>query len=289
MGLIVEKIQMNEFDFLAFFIDLIYIVAAIISSIRFSYYFTNFRFDKLIKNEREDLGLVLIFSYIFFVILISSNILHYALHESFFNCLLSIISYTLLVIAVMFSRKPIGFINISPDFMLAQHLNGSKASQIYDSVGFICSAVTISAILYYFYELSLSSIFLLCIATECLLEIIVKLLLLIHTTTLKKAINSNDLQVINIANIMKLHVSLLLMGSACLIDISEDNGLLILITWLFATLILLVITVGISILLDQLLFKKIQQLCDKNVDNTTALSKLLLFLGIDFAIVILLN
>ena len=288
MSFLVEKIQMNEFDFLAFLIDLIYIISAIIGSVRFSEYFANFKFDQLIKNERKDFSLVLIFSYIFFITLISSNILHHALHESFFNCLLSIISYTLLVIAVMLSRKPIGLINVLPDFMNTQHLSGKKTSQAYDFFGFVCSAITISGILYYFYELSLTSIFLLCIATECLLEIITKLLLLVHATTLKKAISNDNLQLINIANMMRLHLSLLLVGSACLIDTNEDNGLLIITTWFFATFILLIITICIIILLDQLLLKKLH-LFDKNFDNTTTLSKLVLLLGIDLAIIILLN
>ena len=289
MNFIVEKIQMNEFDFLAFFIDLIYMIAAVVVSVKFSEYFANFKFNQLIKNDKEDFGILLIFSYVFFIILISATVLHHALHESFFNCVLSIVSYTLLVIAVMLSRKPIALINISPDFIAAQNLSGNKSSQAYDSSSFVCSAITISGILYYFYELSLASIFLLCVAAECVLEVTARIVLLISAENLRNVINKDNLRLINAANIMKLHISLLLVASACLIDINEDNGMLILATWIFAMLALLIISLGFNALLDQLLFRRIQYDIGNNADNVAISSKLMLFLALDLAIIILLN
>lgn len=288
---LIEKIQMNEFDFLVFFIDLIYMMFATIICIRFVGYFANFKFDHLVRNTSHAFNIILVCSYIFFIVLISANILHHAMHESFLNCLLSIISYTLLVITVMLSRKPIALINAAPDFIFAQNSQGNKASQLYDSISFIASGIAISGILYYFYELSLVSIFLLCISVEFSLELVFRAVMILNLTNLKKLVLEHNLRLIGAASILKLHFSLIFIALAGLVDISEDSGILIFLTWLLISIILFFIITGITFLLEKLLFNNtnILYILHKDTDYTIIIARFVLLLSLDLATMILLN
>ncbi|WHQ46687.1 MAG: hypothetical protein MTP17_04260 [Candidatus Midichloria sp.] len=287
----IEKIQMNEFDFLVFFIDLIYIMFATVICIHFASYFANFEFDHLSKNTSHAFNIVLIYSYIFFIVLVSANILHNAMHESFLNCLLSIISYTLLIITVMLFRKPIALINAAPDFILAQNSQENKASQLYDSLSFISSGIAISGILYHFYKLSLVSIFLLCISVEFSLELLFRVVMILNLTTLEKLVLEHNLKLTGTASILKLHFSLIFVALAGLVDISEDSGILIFITWLLISVILFFIIVCITFLLEKLLFKNtnIIYIFQAVTDYKIIISRFILLLSLDLAIVILLN
>ena len=288
---IIDKIQMNEFDFLVFFVDLIYMLFAIIACKHFSNYFSNFKFEELIKNKKDETGVILACSFIFFIVLITSNILHHEMHESFFNGLLSIAAYTLLMLLVMLSRKPISLVNVTPDFMLVQNAENNKSSQLYEASCFISSAITLSSIIYYFYELSLSSIFLLCIAIEFFLELIIKLMMILNSSNLKEAITTNNLRSICSIGYFRIHISLILTASACLVELTEDNGFSILISWLLISTTLFFMTTCIMFLLEKLLFRNFYKIYifHVNVDVKHIIARFLLSLGLDIAMIILLN
>ena len=292
MQSIIQQIQISSFDSWFFFIDLLYIFAALFAASKFPYYFLNFN---IITNLSNNTSVPKISSItaglVFLIAVVAGSILRRCMHESISQGLLGIAFYTILAIAVLFCRKAISLININPNFIASCNTNKNNACYYYEAGCAIASAFTISSVIYYFYELSIANLFLVCITLEFFLEIIVKILTTINkisvTNIIKNAEHILSIQIVS----LKIHTALSITAAGALIDPDSGNSFLIASGLIVTTLGLLLITNLFLFLIQKLIFniKSNLYILNPNISIETLCSNLLLLVGVDTTIILILN
>lgn len=287
-----DKIQINEFDVLAFCTDVFYIAIAIFFALRFAHHLTLLRLKIILSNLQDSSNGFILISYIASIMLIMSAILSNGHHESLFDQIIMTCGYIGLSIIVLLFRKFICLCNTANYFDQSTDNDLKVIAKLYEAGSLISSAILLSGAVICFYELHLLDVFLLCIAAAFFLEGLMRVILSVRSYfinySLKQAFLDNNIYCILQYVFTKIHIALILFIAAKMIDLNTEFIFEILSSWLFLALILLVVVFLILLLLEKIIFQNNLKIFYIAKDFSDLL-KYLLCLFIDIAMIILLN